>query len=167
MTDKIKVFTLLPRVSNLVALSFGQGERAAVSLRFVDKGSDHIDVIFRNLGSCNFKNEKEVILIVGILPFLGHFESLAKGRLICPYQRGRGGLCLSPEALGEHFKQLRIQILPLFCCGRKRTCIGKSGALTLAMNAWSNIFSISGLTLVKCSANGLRWNFVDNGTIKF
>ena len=151
-------------MSNLVALSFGQSERAAVSLRFVDKGSDHIDVIFRNLGSCNFKNEKEVILIVGILPFLGHFESLAKGRLICPYQRGRGGLCLSPEALSEHFKQPRIQILPLFCCGRKRTCIGKSGALTLAMNAWSNIFSISGLTLVKCSANGLRWNFVDNRT---
>ena len=108
MTDKIKVFTLLPRVSNLVALSFGQGERAAVSLRFVDKGSDHIDVIFRNLGSCNFKNEKEVILIVGILPFLGHFESLAKGRLICPYQRGRGGPCLSPEALGEHLKQSRM-----------------------------------------------------------
>ena len=46
-------------MSNLVALSFGQGERAAVSLRFVDKGSDHIDVIFRNLGSCNLKNEKK------------------------------------------------------------------------------------------------------------
>ena len=107
MTDKIKVFTLLPRMSNLVALSFGQGERAAVSFRFVDKGSDHIDVIFRNLGSCNFKNEKKNCLLV-TLPFLGHFESLVKGRLICPYQRGRGGLCLSPEALGGHLKQSRM-----------------------------------------------------------
>ena len=59
MTDKIKVFTLLPRMSNLGALSVGQGERAAVSFRFVDKGSDHIDVIFRNLEICNFKNEKK------------------------------------------------------------------------------------------------------------
>ena len=49
----------LPRMSNLVALGFCQGERAAVSLRFVDKGSDHIDVIFRNLEICNFKNEKK------------------------------------------------------------------------------------------------------------
>ena len=96
MTDKIKVFTLLPRMSNLVALSFGQGERAAVSLRLVDKGSDHIDVIFRNLGSCNVKMKKKLLCSLALLPFLGHSESLAKGRLICPYQRGRGGLCLSP-----------------------------------------------------------------------
>ena len=102
MTDKIKVFTLLPRMSNLVALSFGQGERAAVSFRFVDKGSDHIDVIFRNLRSCNLKTRKKLFCSLALLPFLDHSESLAKGRPICPYQRGRGGLCLSPEALGEH-----------------------------------------------------------------
>ena len=109
MTDKIKFFTLLPRVSNLVALSFGQGERAAVSFRFVDKGSDHIDVIFRNLRSCNVKmKRKKLFCSLALLPFLDHSESLAKGRLICPYQRGRGGLCLSPEALGEYLKQSRM-----------------------------------------------------------
>ena len=74
MTDKIKFFTLLPRVSNLVALSFGQGERAAVSFRFVDKGSDHIDVIFRNLRSCNVKMKKKNILFVGIITLFRSFR---------------------------------------------------------------------------------------------
>ena len=61
-------------MSNLVALGFCQGERAAVSLRFVDKGSDHIDVIIRDLGSCNFKKEKKVILFVGIITLFRSFR---------------------------------------------------------------------------------------------
>ena len=62
-------------MSNLVALSFGQGERAAVSFRFVDKGSDHIDVIFRNLGSCHVKmKRKKIILFVGIITLFRSFR---------------------------------------------------------------------------------------------
>ena len=61
-------------MSNLVALSFGQGERAAVSFRFVDKGSDHIDVIFRNLEICNFKNEKKIISFVGNITLFRSFR---------------------------------------------------------------------------------------------
>ena len=62
-------------MSNLVALGFCQGERAAVSLRLVDKGSDHIDVIFRNLQSCNVKmKRKKIILFVGIITLLRSFR---------------------------------------------------------------------------------------------